>query len=169
MDSVFDLFDSAPDAERDRVLNPETRRALGRRVRQGGMVVVGVVVAIMIFGVAGLAAVLSVPWQLSLAVTVGVAVAVPAAVPYTMLRVLGLSHQDVLYVGKQAYREAVAEATALSGTRKTADVFTKSTSESGTGDPAEAAESTPADEMDTDESSTESEPPDLQQQAEPQS
>jgi hypothetical protein len=169
MDSVFDLFDSAPDAEHDRVLNPETRRALGRRVRQIGMVVVGAVVAIVLFGVAGLAAILSVPWQLSLAVTVGVAVAVPTAVPYTMLRVLGLSHRDVLYVGKQAYREGVAEAIALSGTRRTADVFTES--ESGTGDPAEAAESgenPSADEMETDESSTESEPTDLQQQAEPQ-
>lgn len=171
--SVFDqLLDSAPDAERDRVLNPETRRALGRRVRQVGMVVVGGLVAIVIFGVAGLAAILSVPWQLHFAITVGVAVAVPVAVPYAMLRVGGLSHRDVLYVAKKAYREGVAEAIALSGTRRTADVFSESTSESETGDLAEAVESgenPPADEMDTDESSTESEPTDLQQQAEPQS
>jgi hypothetical protein len=159
-------------AETDAVMNAETRRALRRRGRQVGMVVVGAVVAIVLFGVAGLAAILSVPWQLQVGVTVGVTVAVPVGVSYAMLRVLGLAHRDVLYVGKQAYREGVAEAIALSRTRHTADVFGEGTSEIGTGDPAEAAESdesTPADEMDTDESSTESEPTDLQQQAEPQS
>ena len=157
-------------AETDAVMNAETRRALRRRGRQIGMVVVGGFVAIVIFGVAGLAAILSVPWQLHLALTVGIAVAVPVAVPYAMLRVGGLSHRDVLYVGKQAYREGVAEAITLSGTRRTADVFTED--ESGTGDPAEAAESDEnpsANEMGTDENSTESEPANLQQQAEAQS
>jgi hypothetical protein len=158
--------------ETDAVLNAETRRALGRRVRQGGMVVVGAAVAIVIFGVAGLAAILSLPWQLSLAVTVGATVAVPVGVPYAMLRVLGLSHRDVLYAGKQAYREGVAEAIALSGTRRTADVFGERESESGTGTDEEAAESDESpspDEMSTDKSSTESEPTDLHQQTEPQS
>ena len=156
-------------AETDAVLNAETRRALRRRVRQLSMVAVGSLVAIVISGVAGLAAMFSVPWQLHLAVTVGVTVAIPVGVPYVMLRVLGLSHQDVLYVGKQAYQEGVAETIALSGTRRTADVF--GGSESATGDPAEAtesAESPSPDEMDTVESSTESEPTDPQQQAEPQ-
>jgi hypothetical protein len=143
--SVFDqIFDSGPDAEHDRVLNPETRRALGRRVRQGGMLVVGALVAIVVFGVAGLAAILSIPWQLSLALTTGVTVAIPVAVPYAMLRVLGLSHQDVLYVGKQAYREAVTEAIALSGTQQTADVFTESIAlgeETEDGNTNESAES----------------------------
>lgn len=154
-------------AETDAVMNAETRRALRRRVRQVGMVVVGAAVAIVLFGVAGLAAILSVPWEISLVLTVGVTVAIPVGVPYAMLRVLGLSHQDVLYVGKQAYREGVAEVIALSGTRKTADVFGER--ESRTSEPAESAESPSSDEMDTDESSTESEPTDLQQQAEPQS
>jgi hypothetical protein len=152
--------------ETDAILNAETRRALGRRVRQVGMLVVGGLVAIVIFGVAGLAAILSVPWQLHLAVTVGVTVAIPVAIPYAMLRVLGLSHRDVLYAGKQAYREGVAEAIALSGTRRTADVFRER--ESGTGEAAESGESPSPDEIDTDESSTESEPTDLQQQSEPQ-
>ena len=165
---MFDqILDSAPDAERDRVLNPETRRALGRRVRQVGMVVVGGLVAIVLFGVAGLAAALSVPWQLHLALTVGVTVAIPVGVPYAMLRVLGLSHRGVLYVGKQAYRECVAEVGALSGTRKTADVFGKS--EIGTGEAAESDENPSSDEIDTDESSTGSEPTDLQQQPQPES
>jgi hypothetical protein len=162
--------------ETDAVLNAETRRALGRRVRQCGMLVVGGLIAIVIFGVAGLAAILSVPWQLHLAVTVGVTVAIPVVVPYAMLRVLGLSHRDVLYAGKQAYREGVAEAIALSGTRRTADVFRESTNESGTGtetgtdeEAAESDESPSPDEMSTDKSSTESEPTDLHQQAEPQS
>jgi hypothetical protein len=162
--SVFDqIFDSGSDAEHDRVLNPETRRALGRRVRQAGMLVVGALVAIVIFGVAGLAAILSVPWQLSLAVTVGAAVTVPVVVPYAMLRVLGLSHQDVLYVGKQAHREAVAEVIALSGTRETADVFTESIAL------GEETENSPseAEEMDAEETSTEHEPTDQPQQAEP--
>jgi hypothetical protein len=162
--SVFDqIFDSAPDAEHDRVLNPETRRALVRRVRQAGMLVVGALVAIVIFGVAGLAAILSIPWQLSLALMASVTVAVPVAVPYAMLRVLGLSHQDVLYVGKQAYREGVAEVIALSGTRETADVFTENIAI------GEDTENSPpeAEEMDAEETSTESEPTDLQQQTEP--
>jgi hypothetical protein len=124
-------------AETDAVLNAETRRALRRRGRQGGMVVVGAVVTIVIFGVAGLAAILSVPWQLHLAVTVGVTVAIPVAVPYAMLRVLGLSHQDVLYVGKQAYQEGVAEVIALGRTQRTANVFEESTSESGTSEETE--------------------------------
>jgi hypothetical protein len=152
--------------ETDAVLNAETRRALGRRVRQVGMLVVGGLVAIVIFGVAGLAAILSVPWQLHLAVTVGVTVAIPVAIPYAMLRVLGLSHRDVLYAGKQAYREGVAEAIALSGTRRTADVFGER--ESTPGEVTESAKSPSSDEIDTDESSTESEPTDLQQQTEPQ-
>lgn len=151
-------------SETDAVLNAETRRALRRRGRQVGMVVVGAAVALVIFGVAGLAAILSVPWQLHLALTVGVTVAIPVGVPYAMLRVGGLSHRDVLYVGKQAYREGVAEAIALTGTRRTADVF----GESEAAEPGEAAESPPADEMDTDESSTESEPTDPHQQTEPQ-
>ena len=154
-------------AETDAVLNAETRRALRRRVRQVGMVAVGAAVAIVIFGVTGLAAILSVPWQLQLALAVGVAVAIPVAVPYVMLRVLGLSHRDVLYVGKQAYQEGVAEAIALSGTRRTADVFGENE-----GEIVEAAENSanpPPDEMDTDESSTESEPTDLQQQPQPES
>lgn len=154
--------------ETDAILNAETRRALQRRGRQVGMVVVGAAVAIVIFGVAGVAAILSVPWQLHLTVTLGVAVAIPVAVPYAMLRVLGLSHRDVLYVAKQAYREGVAEAIALSGMRRTADVFGERESESAPGEPAESDESPSADEMDTDESSTESEPADFQQQAEPQ-
>jgi hypothetical protein len=157
-------------AETDAILNPETRRALRRRGRQAGMLVVGGLVAIVMFGVAGLAAILSVPWQLQLAVTVGVTVALPVGVPYAMLRVLGLSHRDVLYVAKQAYREGAAEAIALSGTRRTADVFGERESVSGATIPAEAAESAESpspDEIDTDESSTEIEPTD-QQQAEPQ-
>jgi hypothetical protein len=152
-------------ADTDAVMNDETRRALQRRVRQIGMVVVGAAVAIVIFGVAGLAAILSIPWQLSLALTTGVTFAIPVAVPYAMLRVLGLSHQDVLYVGKQAYREAVAEVIALSGTRETADVFTESIAL------GEETENSPseAEEMNADESSTESESTDLQQQqAEPE-
>jgi hypothetical protein len=148
----------------DAVMNDETRRALGRRVRQGGMLVVGAAVAIVLFGVAGLAAILSIPWQLSLALTAGVTVAIPAAVPYAMLRVVGLSHQDVLYVGKQAYREGVTEVVALSGMRETADVFTESIA---LGEETESS-SSEAEEMDAEETSTESEPTDLQQQAEPE-
>ena len=148
----------------DAILNAETRRALRRRIRQVGMVVVGGFVAIVIFGVTGLAAILSAPWQLQLALAVGVAVAIPVAVPYVMLRVLGLSHRDVLYVGKQAYQEGVAEAIALSGTRRTADVF----GESASGEAAESGESPSSDEMDTDESSAESESTDFQQQPQPE-
>jgi hypothetical protein len=148
----------------DAVMNDETRRALWRRIRQAGMLVVGALVAIVIFGVAGLAAILSVPWQLSLALTAGVTVAIPAAVPYAMLRMLGLSHQDVLYVGKQVYREGVAEVIALSGTRKTADVFTKSIAL----DEETESSSSEAKEMDAEETSTKSEPTDQSQQAEPE-
>ncbi len=146
----------------DAILNAETRRALRRRVRQVGMLVVGAAVVIVIFGVAGLAALLSVPWQLHLAVTVAVTVALPVAVPYAMLRVAGLSHRDVAYVGKQAYREVVAETIALSGTRQTADVFTESiaTSADTENSPSEAEE------MDADETS-EHESTDQPQQADP--
>lgn len=152
-------------AETDAVLNPESRRALRRRGRQAGMLAVGAAVAIVIFGVAGVAAILSVPWQLQLGVTVGVTVAVPIVVPYAVLRVYGLSHRDVIFVGKQAYREGAAEATALSGTRRTLNVFGESQNESATAEAVEATESgeNPSpDEMETAENSTESEPTDLQ-------
>lgn len=119
--------------ESDAVLNDETRRALRWRGRQIGMVVIGA------------------------------AVALPLAVPYAMLRVLGLSHRDVLYVGKQAYRETVVEVIALSGTQQTADVFTESNALD-----AEAENSSPeAEEMDAAEAS-EHESTDLQQQTEPE-
>lgn len=139
----------------DAILNAETRRALRQRVRQVGMLVVGAAIAIVLFGVAGLAAMLSIPWQLSLALTTGVTVAIPVAVPYAMLRVVGLSHRDVLYVGKQACREGVAEVIALSGTQQTADVFTADNALD-----AETENSSPeaeTEEMDADETSTDNE------------
>ena len=169
----------------DAVMNDETRRALRRRGRQLGMGVVGAAVALVLLGMAGGAAILSVPWQFSLAVTVGVTVGLPVAVPYAMLRVAGLSHEDVAYVGKQAYREGVTEAIALSGDRQTADVFSDrialdpeaedppsegdSATDDAAGIEAEAegegeGEST---EIDTDESRTETESIDQPQQAEP--
>ncbi|HET7324721.1 MAG TPA: hypothetical protein VFJ06_10345 [Halococcus sp.] len=147
-------------ADTDAVMNAETRRALRRRGRQIGMVAIGVAVAIVLFGVAGLAAILSIPWQLSRALTVGVTVALPLAVPYAMLRVLGLSHRDVIYVGRQAYREVVAEVIALSGTQQTAAVFTEN-AVNGENSPSEAEE------MNADEASTEHESTAQPQQAEP--
>ncbi|WP_273837465.1 hypothetical protein [Halococcus sp. PRR34] len=120
----------------DTVLNAETQRALRRRVRQLKMVAVGGLVAIVLFGAAGLSATSSVPWQLSVVVTVVVAVALPVAVPYAMLRVYGLAHRDVLYVAKRAYREVAAEIIALSGTSTVSVAF----GESGT-DTDETADS----------------------------
>lgn len=149
-------------SDNDAVLNGETRRALRWRGRQIGMVAVGAAVALALFGVAGLAATLSIPWQLALALTAGVTVALPFAVPYAMLCVLGLSHRDVLYVGKQAYREVIAEVIALSGTQQTADVFTESNAlDVETENPPSEAE-----EMDTD-GTSEYESTDQPQQAEP--
>lgn len=172
-------------SDSDAVMNDETRRALRRRGRQLSMGVVGAAVALILLGVAGGAAILSLSWKFSVVATVLVAVALPVAVPYAMLRVAGLSHEDVAYVGKQAYREGVAEAIALSGDRQTADVFSDrialdpeaedppSEGDSGTdgaaGIEAEAegegeGEST---EIDADESRTETESIDQPQQAEP--
>ncbi|WP_152424567.1 hypothetical protein [Halococcus salifodinae] len=153
-------------AETDSVLNSETRRALRRRGRQAGMLAIGAAVAIVIYGVAGVAAILSVPWQLQLGVTVGVTVVIPIAVPYAVLRVYGLSHRDVIFVGKRAYREGVAEATTFSTTRRTLDVFGES--ENRAVETTENGENPSPDEVKTDESSAESEPTDLQQQPEPE-
>lgn len=170
-------------SENDTVMNDETRRALRRRGRQLSMWIVGAAVALVLLGMAGGAAILSVPWQFSLAVTVGVAVGFPVAVPYAMLRVAGLSHEDVAYVGKQAYREGVAEAIALSGDRQTADVFSDrialdpeaedppSEADSATDGAAEIEAEGEGEgesaEMDVDESRTETESIDQPQQAEP--
>jgi hypothetical protein len=151
------------------------------------MAAVGGFTAIVLFGVAGFSAMLSVPWQLSVVVTVAVTVVVPIAVPYAMLRVLGLSHSDVVYVGKRAYREGVAEVIALSGTRKTADVFTgnpkniESTESTESGaergeeggeeadeESGEQSDTLPSEQIATDANSTETEPTDLHQQTEPE-
>ena len=129
-------------SETDAVMNAETRRALRRRGRQVGMVVVGTLVAIVIFGVAGLAAILSIPWQLSLAVTVGVTVAIPVAVPYAMLRVFGLSHYDVIFIGKRAYREVSAEIVARRVSQTRTGVFADSETVESGGNPLPAREET---------------------------
>lgn len=156
-------------AETDAVLNDETRRALRRRVRQISMVAVGAAVAIVLLSVAGLAAILSIPWQFSVALTAGVVVALPLAVPYAMLRVLGLSHRDVTYVGKQAYREAVAEAIALSGTQTLSPAFTENIAiDADTENSPPESEEMEVEEMDATESSTARESTDSQQQTDTQ-
>lgn len=148
--SVFDqILDSGPEAERDRVLNSETRRALTRIANLISTALIGLLVAVAILSLPALTAIFLVAWQLHLMVTVGVAVALPAVVPYVMLRMLGLSHRDVLYVGKQAYREAVTEIIALSGTQETADVFTEGIAI------GEDTENSLTEEVDATESSTE--------------
>ena len=171
----------------DTVLNAETQRALRRRVRQLKIAAVGGLTAIVLLGVAGLSAMSSVPWQLSVVVTVGITVAVPVAVLYAMLRVLGLSHRDAIFVGKRACREGVAEAIALSGTGRTADVFTEpetaGDAESGdaegekggeeSGEEAgeesgEESDTLPPEQVAADANITESEPTNLHQQTEPQ-
>lgn len=186
------MFDSDSDAftqERDRVLNAETRRALARAARLIGVAAVGVLTAAITLLFAVASAILAAPWQLHVAVTVIVALALPIAVPYAMLRVYGLAHRDVVYVAKRAYREVIAETIALSGSRTAADVFTE-TSESGESGESDdvggetggeegseenreesgaESDNLPSEEMDTArESSTESEPTDLHQQAEPE-
>ena len=176
------MIDAAPArgmdsmSETDAVMNDETRRALGRRGRQVGMVVVGGIVAIVLFGVVGLAAILSVPWQLHLVVTIAVALALPVAVPYAMLRVYGLATRDVVFVAKRAYREIAAEIIALSGTSTVSGAF----DESGTDEAPGVASHSPVEDgsddanpgfesgESTDESSTETDPTDLQQQTDPQ-
>jgi hypothetical protein len=169
------MFDSDSDGfadrERDRVLNAETRRALRRAARLVGVAAVGVLTAAITLSFAAASAILSVPWQLHVAVTVIVALALLVVVPYAMLRVYGLATRDVVFVAKRASREIVAEIIFLSGPSTDSGAFDEYETKTDTGgtETAASAESPSADEMDTDESSTESEPTDLQQQAEPQS
>ncbi|GAA0459875.1 hypothetical protein MUK72_17775 (plasmid) [Halococcus dombrowskii] len=124
------MFDSDSDAftqERDRVLNAETRRALGHAARLVGVVVVGALTVAITLSLAAATAMLSMPWQLYVAVTAIIATVLPVAVPYAMLRVYGLAHRDVVYVAKQAYREIAVEIIALSGTAPTSIAFVEST------------------------------------------
>ena len=174
------MFDSSSDGlserERDRVLNAETQRALRRAARLFGVAAVGVLTAVITLSLAAATAILSPLWQLHVAVTVIVALTLPVAVPYAMLRVYGLANRDVVYVAKQAYREIIAEIVALSGTSTASVAF----GESGTAEATNGALHSPdKDGSDdaiprtesgepTDESSTESEPTDSHQHTEPQ-
>ena len=102
--------------DRDRVLNAETRRALGHVARLIGVAVIGALTVIATLSLAAATALLSMPWQVYVAATAIVAAVLPVAVPYAMLRVYGLAHRDVHYVAKRAYREIAVEIIALSGT-----------------------------------------------------
>jgi hypothetical protein len=137
------VFDSDSDAftqERDRVLNAETRRALGHAARLVGVVVVGALTVVITLSLAAATAMVSAPWQLYVAVTAIVATVLPVAVPYAMLRVYGLAHRDVVYVGKRAYREIAVEIIALSGTPPTSVAFVESSADTDT-DTDETADS----------------------------
>jgi hypothetical protein len=174
------VFDSSSDGlserERDRVLNAETRRALRRAARLFGVAAVGMLTAVITLSLAAATAILSPPWQLHVAVTVIVGLALPVAIPYAMLRVYGLANRDMVYVAKRAYREVVAEIIALSGTSTASVAF----DESGTAEAADGASHSPeeggSDDAipgsesgeSTDKSSTDSEPTDLHQQTDPQ-
>ncbi|EMA54787.1 hypothetical protein [Halococcus salifodinae] len=139
------MFDSDSDSltnrERDRVLNAETRRALRRAARLFGVAAVGMLTAAAVLSLTAATAILSAPWQLHLAVTVIVALALPVAVPYAMLRVYGLAHRDVVYIAKQAYREAAAEIIALSGTSTVSVAFDEASA--GTDEAVDAASHSP--------------------------
>ena len=131
------MFDSDSDAftqERDRVLNAETRRALGHAARLVGVIVVGALTVVITLSLAAATAMLSAPWQLYVAVTAIVAAVLPVAVPYAMLRVYGLAHRDVVYVAKRAYREIAVEIIALSGTPPASVAFVESTDTDETAD-----------------------------------
>ena len=174
------MFDSSSDGlserERDRIFNSETRRALRRAARLFGVAAVGVLTAVIALSLAAATAILSPPWQLHVAVTVIVALALSVAVPYAMLRVYGLANRDIVYIAKQAYREVIAEIVALSGTSTASGAF----DESGIAEATDGASHSPdRDGSDdaiprtesgesTDESSTESEPTDSRQHTEPQ-
>jgi hypothetical protein len=119
--------------DRDRVLNAETRRALGHAARLIGVVVVGALTVVITLSLAATTAILSAPWQLYVAVTALVVAVLPVAMPYTMLRVYGLAHRDVVYVGKRAYREIAVEIIALSGTPPTSVAFVESSADTDTG------------------------------------
>ena len=178
---MSEVFDSSSDGlserEHDRVFNSETQRALRRAARLFGVAAIGVLTAVIILSLAAATAILSPPWQLHVAVTVIVTLALPVAVPYAMLRVYGLANRDVVYVAKRAYRETVAEIIALSGTSTASVAFDESggTAEATDGashSPVESGsdDATPGFESgeSTDESSTETDPTDLQQQTDPQ-
>ena len=121
------LADREHEHDHDRVLNAETRRALGHAARLVGVAVVGAFTVIVALSLAAATAMLSMPWQVYVAVTAIIAIALPVAVPYAMLRVYGLAHRDVVYVAKQAYREIAVEIIALSGTAPTSVAFIGST------------------------------------------
>ena len=150
------MFDSDSESfadrerDRDRVLNAETRRALGHAARLVGVVVVGAFTVIVALALAAATAMLSMPWQVYVAVTAIVAIVLPVAVPYAMLRVYGLAHRDVHYVAKRAYREIAVEIIALSGTAPTSVSFIGSTDtdtdanpESGAGETADSVSHSP--------------------------
>lgn len=134
------MFDNDSDSlagrgsDRDRVLNAETRRALARAARLVGVVIVGALTALVGLSLAAATAILSAPWQVYVAVTAIIALALPVAVPYAMLRVYGLAHRDVAYVGKRAYREVATEIIALSGTSPASVAFIESTDTDETAD-----------------------------------
>ena len=143
------MFDSDSegfaDRERDcdRVLNAETRRALGHVARLIGVAIIGALTAIVALSLAAATAMLSMPWQVYVAVTAIVATVLPIAVPYTMLRVYGLAHRDVVYVAKRAYREITAEIIALSGTSPASVAFVESSTDTDTDETANSVSHSP--------------------------
>ncbi|GAA0464664.1 hypothetical protein MUK72_19285 (plasmid) [Halococcus dombrowskii] len=142
------MFDSDSESfadrerDRDQVLNAETRRALGHAARLIGVAVIGALTVIVALALAAATAILSAPWQLYVAVTAIIAIVLPVAVPYTMLRVYGLAHRDVVYVAKRAYREITVEIIALSGTSPASVAFIGST-DTDTDDAADSGSHNP--------------------------
>ena len=143
------MFDSDSESfadrerNRDRVLNAETRRALGHAARLVGVAVIGALTVIVALSLAAATAMLSMPWQVYVAVTAIVAITLPVAVPYAMLRVYGLAHRDVVYVAKQAYREIAVEIIALSGTAPTSVSFIGSSTDTDADETADSVSHSP--------------------------
>jgi hypothetical protein len=126
--------DQRSGSRQDRVFNSETRRALRHAVRLLGVAALGALTAAAVLALAAATAVLSVPWQLHVGVTAAVALVLPVAVSYAMLRTYGLAHRDTVYVAKQVYRETAAEIVALSGASTVSAAF----DESGTDEEGES-------------------------------
>ena len=143
IDSSSDsLADSEHGRTRDRVLNAETRRALAHTARLAGVAIIGALTVIIGLSLAAATALLSAPWQAYVAVTAIVALALPVAMPYAMLRVYGLAHRDVVYVAKRAYREITVEIIALGGTGPASVAFIRST-DAGTDETTDSVSHSP--------------------------
>ena len=99
--------------ESDAVLNPETRRALRKWGRRLSAVGAGALTALVMLVPPAVTAVRPTGVLFHLAVTLLSALALPIVTVYVAVRVYGLTHDEVLHVGRRALGTAIGAISTL--------------------------------------------------------